>query len=125
MDEAILMGATINEYNSFLKYVDSLNTTKAPLNLPQNAFLTSFIQFDSESISLNITREKALRAGASIQGYVQLLEYIKSLNSSMSDKDFEGFKDYISKAQNTLLEYAKKNPGKSAVQEIYQTPNLK
>lgn len=123
MDEAILMGATINEYNSFLKYVDSLNTTKAPLNLPQNAFLTSFIQFDS--ISLNITREKALRAGASIQGYVQLLEYIKSLNSSISDKDFEGFKDYISKAQNTLLEYAKKNPGKSAVQEIYQTPNLK
>lgn len=123
MDEAILMGATINEYNSFLKYVDSLNTTKAPLNLPQNAFLTSFIQFDS--ISLNITREKALRAGTSIQGYVQLLEYIKSLNSSISDKDFEGFKDYISKAQNTLLEYAKKNPSKSAVQEIYQTPNLK
>lgn len=85
-DEAVKLGFTVNDYNRFVEYVGQLNIKTAPaLTRPENLFLCSFIEYDGDKVVLAIPLEKALRAGATVEGYFQTLKVLDSMNEDMYD----------------------------------------
>lgn len=88
-DEAVKLGFTVNDYNRFEDYVRQLNVKTAPaLTLPKNLFLCSFIEFDGDKTVLAIPLEKALRAGATAEGYYQTLEVIRANDEFLANENF-------------------------------------
>lgn len=88
-EEAVKLGFTVNDYNRFVEYVGQLNVkTALALTLPENLFLCSFIDFDGDKAVLTIPLEKALRAGATAEGYFQTLEVIRANNAFLENEEF-------------------------------------
>lgn len=124
--EAVMMGVSVDSYNAFVKYVETLNQEKvSSLTAPENLFLNAFMGVEDGIVVLNITREKALRAGASIQGYNAVMDYVKTLNTSMGPQAVAQLKEHLDKGRVDLIKYATENPDKSAVQKVYTPPTDK
>lgn len=136
-DEAIKLGFTVNDYNRFVQYVDSLNIRKHyELTLPQNRFLEAFVEVDPKdgTLVLAIPLEKALRAGATAVGYWQTLEVIRANDASLVNEEFtpkseqakerEKRNEYFNKYKQEMMEFAIRNPDSSAVQKFFTPPPM-
>lgn len=124
--DAINLGASVDDYTSYIAYIKALNRAEkvSVLNEPRNLFLQFFLMVNDDGVVvLNITRERALRAGASIQGYAQALEMAASANSGMGIPDMiKGYREQLIEIRAKMFEFAEKNPSKSAVMELSTPP---
>ena len=57
------------------------------LTAPQNLFLQAFGVCRNDSVVLDIPLEKALRAGANVEGYYQTLQVLQQTNEMLSQLD--------------------------------------
>ncbi len=132
-EEAVKLGFTVNDYNRFADYVGQLNEKTAPaLTLPENLFLCSFIEYDGDTMILTISLEKALRAGATAEGYFQTLEIIRANNALLENEEFfpkgeqdkkrEKLNDHLTKYRREMLEFARENPDSCAVKKFFTPP---
>lgn len=124
-DEAVKLGFTVNDYNRFVEYVGQLNIKTAPaLTRPENLFLCSFIEYDGDKVVLAIPLEKALRAGATVQGYFQTLENLGAINEILAANEKKEKSGFIRETHLKMLEYAKQNPDSSAVKKFFTVPPM-
>ncbi|WP_294599111.1 hypothetical protein [uncultured Rikenella sp.] len=125
-DEAIRLGFTVHDYHRFTDYVDRINIQKTPaLNAPENLFLCSFIEFDGNKAVLTIPLEKALRAGATAEGYLQTLESLNAINAAnLSDNDKEKLIRLLRDTRQKMLDFARQHPDNCAVKKYFTPPTL-
>lgn len=124
-DEAIKLGFTVNDYNRFTDYVGQLNVKAAPaLMLPENLFLCSFIEFDGDKVVLAIPLEKALRAGATAEGYFQTVENLHVMNEMVPADERKERVAFIRETQQKLRDYARQHPDSSAVKRFFTAPPM-
>lgn len=126
-DEAIKLGFTVNDYDRFVGYVDSMNVrTERALAIPKNLFLDAFVELDPQSgmFILNIPLEKALRAGASVEGYFQRLKVLDSMNENMSDDLRNEGISFLKNIHKDMMDFAIRNPDSSAVQKFFTPPPM-
>lgn len=124
-DEAVKLGFTVNDYRHFIRYVDQLNIKTEPaLSRPENLFLISFIEMKSGKQILNIPLAKAIRAGATVEGYYQTLEVLDFSNKNLPADMLDELRNKIEKVQQELLDFAKQNPDSSAVKKFFTAPPM-
>ena len=122
LDEAIKLGFSVNDYNSFVRYTKKLNTNEThALTMPENAFIGSFIEYHDGKFTLKITQDRTLKAGATIEGYRQTLQMVEDHNKNLTEQDKKEYLPIFLGVQSDLIEYAKQNPDKSAVKEFQKS----
>ncbi len=128
-DEAVRMGFSVNDYIAYMQYINMLNAHTSPaLTAPQNLFLQAFGVCRNDSVVLDIPLEKALRAGANVEGYYQTLQVLQQTNEMLSQLDSverrKVVKDMEKKQQELremLTKYAMEYPDSSAVKNILRS----
>lgn len=128
-DEAVRMGFSVNDYIAYMQYINMLNAHTSPaLTAPQNLFLQAFGVCRNDSLVLDIPLEKALRAGANVEGYYQTLQVLQQTNEMLSQLDSvekrKMAKDFEKKQQELremLTKYALDYPDSSAVKNILRS----
>ncbi|WP_281670669.1 hypothetical protein [Rikenella microfusus] len=125
-DEAVKLGFTVNDYMRFVQYVEQLNVRDTPaLTLPENLFLASFLEFRGDTLVLAIPLEKALRAGATVEGYFQTLEVVRTNNdlwAKESKTEQARNRGYLAEYQRKLQEFARRHPDSCAVRIVFTPP---
>lgn len=135
-DEAVKLGFTVNDYKRFVRYVEQLNVEDGrALTLPENLFLASFLEFRGDTLVLAIPLEKALRAGATVEGYFQTLEVAQAtdaffrngtdgvlMTKAEREEMRQGFKEHLAKYQRKLQEFARRHPDSCAVRIVFTPP---
>lgn len=123
-DEAVKLGFTVNDFNRYVAYVEQLNQHDAPaLTRPENLFLASYLEVQNNKLVLTIPLEKALRAGATVEGYLQTMEFVNEINHE-SAMEWEKLRDYLTQCQAKSQAYAHQHPDSSAVQHIFRSGSL-
>lgn len=124
-DEAIKLGFTVNDYNRFVGYVEQLNIQDAPaLTSPENLFLASFLELDGDKVVLTIPLEKALRAGATAEGYFQTLENLDAMNEIFAPNEKKEKFEFVRDTHRKLLDFARQHPDSCAVQKFFTAPPM-
>lgn len=135
-DEAVKLGFTVNDYKRFVRYVEQLNVEDGQaLTLPENLFLASFLESRGDTLVLAIPLEKALRAGATVEGYFQALEVARETDAYLKygtdgvawtkaerEEMVQGFREHLAKFQQKLQEFARQHPDSCAVRVVFRPP---
>lgn len=121
-EEAVKLGFSVNDYNQYVTYVGQLNQAVPPaLTQPENLFLASYLEVQDNQLVLTIPLEKALRAGATVEGYNQTLEFARAA-SLEKDTKWAEMQQYLTRKQQELQQYARQHPDSSAVMSVYVAP---
>lgn len=121
-EEAVKLGFTVNDFNRYVAYVEQLNQHDTPaLTRPENLFLASYLEVQNNRLVLTIPLEKALRAGATVEGYLQTMEFVNEANNE-SSMEWKKLRDYLTQHQKLVQEFALEHPDSSAVKTVYTAP---